>query len=315
MCKVVVFGHTFKSAEHAFQWKKCMDCLRDDLADRILRAPSPARAKQIAMEVDGNALKKWHDVKGHIMVMSDVLMAKSDSNIDFRNTLLNTDDRILAEATACTKWGCGLSPELAVTAKQFPGMNMCGQLLMELRSNLRPSTGTKVTDGSFISLRPATSPMSCAKTPLINPKSTTSVTPETTRSDTLSTEQSSKSSLVPNHDVIIHVTSPSPQKTSTESEPTRTETADSSILPDPPMTPPSRGRTISLRSNAARAQSPLAGKLVLRKHLKAIPLLKPELPDESGNESYPELDIEWPNWDRDSIASEITRFEDCDILH
>ena len=194
-------------------------------------------------------------------------------------------------------------------------MNMCGQLLMELRSNLRPSTGNKVTDGSFISLRPATSPMSCTKTPPIKPKPTTSATPETTRSDTLSTEQSSKFPLVPNHDVIIHVASPSPQKTSAEPELTRTETADSSILPDPPMTPPSRGRTISLRSSAARAQSPLAGKLVLRKHLKANRLLKPERSDESGNESSLELDIEWPNWDRDSIASEITSVEDCDILH
>ena len=82
-------------------------------------------------------------------IKSDVLIAKSDSNIDFRNTLLNTDYRILAEATACTKWRCGLSPELAVTGKQLPDLTMCGQLLMELRSNLRPSTGSKVTDGSF----------------------------------------------------------------------------------------------------------------------------------------------------------------------
>ena len=194
-------------------------------------------------------------------------------------------------------------------------MNMCGQLLIELRSNLRQSTGSKVTDGSSISLRPATSPMACTKTPPIKSKSTCSVTPKTTSSETPSTEQSSKSPLVPNHDVIIHVTSPSPQKTSTESEPTRTETADSSILPEPPMTLPSRGRTMSLRSNDARAQSPLARKLVLRKRFKAIRLLKPEPPDESGNESSPDLGIEWPNWDRNSIASEITSVEECDILH
>ena len=80
------------------------------------------------------------------------------------------------------------------------------------------------------------------------------------------------------------------------------------------MTPPSRGGTISLRSSPARAQSLLARKVVLRKHLKAIRLLNSEPPDESGNESSPELDIEWLNWDRDSIASEITSVENCDIL-
>ena len=42
MCKVKVFGRIFKSAEHAYQWKKAMDCLREDVADPIQAAPSKA---------------------------------------------------------------------------------------------------------------------------------------------------------------------------------------------------------------------------------------------------------------------------------
>ena len=136
VCNVFVFGRSFRSAEAAYQWKKCNDCLRGDLANRILRAPTPKKCKQIASEIDLKALDKWHAAKGHIVVMSDVMMAKATSNIDFRSAIIKTNDKVIVEATACMKWGCGLPPHLATTSKVYPGENLCGQLLMELRSKI-----------------------------------------------------------------------------------------------------------------------------------------------------------------------------------
>ena len=77
MIKVKVFGRTFKSAEHAYQWKKSMDCLGEDVANSTQAAPSARQAKKVASLFDGNVEREWRDAKGHIIVMSDVLMAKS----------------------------------------------------------------------------------------------------------------------------------------------------------------------------------------------------------------------------------------------
>ena len=163
VCNVFVFGRSFRSAEAAYQWKKCNDCLRGDLANRILRAPTPKKCKQIASEIDLKALDKWHAAKGHIVVMSDVLMAKAKSNIDFRSAIIKTNDKVIVEATACMKWGCGLPPHLATTTKVYPGENLCGQLLMELRSKiLREET----PDQHDFNLRPYSTSMPCNIAPL-----------------------------------------------------------------------------------------------------------------------------------------------------
>ncbi len=137
MCKVTVFGIEFRSSEHAYQWRKCMDCLRPDLARRILRAATPKLAKLIASEICQRELRKWHDINGHIMVMRVVLAAKCLSNDDFGMALIDSEDKIIAESTRDMLWGSGLSPYFTKTSMRFPGANLLGVLLMELRQELR----------------------------------------------------------------------------------------------------------------------------------------------------------------------------------
>ena len=104
MCKISVFGREFRSAEHAYQWRKCLDCLRPDLAARIQKAVTPKRAKMIANEIHRKQLDQWHSAKGHIIIMNEVLYAKSESNVDFRSRILNSGEKLLAESTRDLKW-------------------------------------------------------------------------------------------------------------------------------------------------------------------------------------------------------------------
>ena len=45
-CEVKVYGQTFRSSEHAFQWKLCSHVDRDDLAQDVLDAHTPEQAKR-----------------------------------------------------------------------------------------------------------------------------------------------------------------------------------------------------------------------------------------------------------------------------
>ena len=356
MCKVKVFGRIFKSAEHAYQWKKAMDCLREDVADSIQAAPSARQAKKVASLIDGNVEREWRDAKGHIIVMSDVLMAKAGSNIDFRSKLLNTGNRQIVEATSSIRWGCGQPPDIAVTSKSFPGKNLCGKLLMELRDDLQNSSPLS----GKVNLRPHSSRMPCSVVPVSNTTSKStcggSVDPESSQQcddiivvdappkdspKSLNNADSSSQSLnqVPPVQAASseepHVTTtgtmdveiipPTDQKktpphdvasSSDRGNDTRASSGDLKEyqLPVIPRTPPPRNKTFPFKTmSKSRPQSPLIGKLVYRKHLKPRRLLKP--PDSSESDMDSEASTgEWPNWDKDSIASEISNVEDCNML-
>ena len=66
MSNITVFGRVFRSAEHAYQWRKCIDCLRPDLASRIMRAFTPKKAKMIAHALSFSEIRKWRDASGHV---------------------------------------------------------------------------------------------------------------------------------------------------------------------------------------------------------------------------------------------------------
>ena len=78
--------------------------------------------------------------------MREVLNAKINSSEEFRKELIESADKLLVEASATDKsWGSGLTYNLTLTTlpDQFPGKNMLGKLLVELRNELKKK-GDKV---------------------------------------------------------------------------------------------------------------------------------------------------------------------------
>ena len=114
-------GHTYATAEHAFQATKCVDL---EEAQSVRQASSPAAAKRIGRRVQ--LREDWNEAR--VDVMRAVLAAKF-ADPDLRARLIATGDADLVEENT---WG-----DRFWGRSRGVGKNMLGQLLMELRESLR----------------------------------------------------------------------------------------------------------------------------------------------------------------------------------
>jgi ribA/ribD-fused uncharacterized protein len=118
-------GTSFTSAEHAYQHSMALFHSRPDVAYRILTAHTPAQAKRFSKVI--KQCEQWHEAKPAIM--SEILLAKANQCLAFKEKLLETDNKkLIHNIDTDSYWGCG--PDLQ-------GTNMMGKLLEELRCNIR----------------------------------------------------------------------------------------------------------------------------------------------------------------------------------
>ena len=131
---IIFEGETFTTSEHAYQAGKAR---KPEVRDWILSAPSPAL---VAMAAHG--LYYWDIVPGWSRTKFDrmrgVLRAKFTQHNDLQKLLLSTEDARLVESATVDNevnrlWG-------EVNGK---GRNMLGELLMELRADLRQKDGVR----------------------------------------------------------------------------------------------------------------------------------------------------------------------------
>ena len=100
----------------------------------ILRATDPYECKSLGKQVTPFDPKTWDEVK--YTIVKDGNRAKFEQNPDLKANLLNTGVAILAEASPKDMiWGIGLDASAAAEKdpSEWPGQNLLGQILMELR--------------------------------------------------------------------------------------------------------------------------------------------------------------------------------------
>ncbi len=129
----------FDSTEHAFQWERAMYFGEPDLAEEIRLAIHAGAAKAIAdrfLPPDGED-EVWDSIAPEIM--KDINRIKMETSEIARNTILETGEALIAEATGDTVWACGLPKEIAqdTVPRFFKGKNKLGKILMELRAEYR----------------------------------------------------------------------------------------------------------------------------------------------------------------------------------
>ena len=154
---IELYDEIFDTAEAAFQWRKAVDVGMDDLAEDIKNARHAGAAKAIARDnIPKNRSDRWNTEKGDD-VMKEIIEAKANQCISFRNALLETDDAVLVEATADKYWACGLTKGLATCTKQnyWKGQNMLGAILMEEREALKYVTTSHHSHQSLTGYFPA----------------------------------------------------------------------------------------------------------------------------------------------------------------
>lgn len=137
---VDVDGVVYNCCEQYMMAKKAL-LFRDlDTLGRIMASASPREQKQLGREVANFDPVVWNRYKFAVVWMGNFL--KFSQHPDLRERLLNTGDKLLAEASPVDLvWGIGFAAtdDEALDPRQWRGQNLLGEVLMSVRGALRKS--------------------------------------------------------------------------------------------------------------------------------------------------------------------------------
>ena len=133
-CNIRFNGRRYESAEHAYQAEKAIAARAFDKLNRILSAPTAARAKEIGREIPETPL--WNRIK--IDRMRDILNAKYRQNDYLGKYLCSIRGKEFIEANPVDSfWGAGVSLfSTEIRSGKWSGRNELGKLLAEIRDDL-----------------------------------------------------------------------------------------------------------------------------------------------------------------------------------
>lgn len=136
----------FISTEQYLMWRKAIlfndmivanDILKVSTLDYVPWKRKMTRIKRLGREVSRFNLEIWERERYNIMRQG--LYLKFSQNIELTHILLNTGDKIIAEASSYDKiWGIGMaaSNPAAKTPANWKGLNLLGKALMDVRTQL-----------------------------------------------------------------------------------------------------------------------------------------------------------------------------------
>jgi ribA/ribD-fused uncharacterized protein len=136
--RFTVDGVSYNSAEHYMMAAKARLSGDAEAAGKILAAPHPGAAKALGREVRGFDEQLWAEHRFGVVVAGN--MAKFGQHRQLRDFLAGTGSRVLVEASPRDSvWGIGLAvdDERAGSPERWPGLNLLGFALMEVRHQLR----------------------------------------------------------------------------------------------------------------------------------------------------------------------------------
>jgi ribA/ribD-fused uncharacterized protein len=133
-----VDGVRYSSAEHYMMVAKARLSGDTETAGKILAAPHPGAAKALGRQVRGFDERRWAEHRFDVVIAGN--MAKFGQHPQLRDFLASTSNRVLVEASPRDRvWGIGLAAgdERAGSPECWPGLNLLGFALMEVRHRLR----------------------------------------------------------------------------------------------------------------------------------------------------------------------------------
>lgn len=132
-----VDGVQYKTAEHYMMAQKAKLFDDDEIFEKILHVDHPNEAKMLGRKIQKYQESVWLEHRFDIVVKGNI--AKFSQHSDLKKFLLDTQERILVEASPVDKiWGIGLAvdDEKAEKPLQWKGLNLLGFALMEVRKQL-----------------------------------------------------------------------------------------------------------------------------------------------------------------------------------
>lgn len=129
---------TYFNTEQYFMAQKARAFDDFDTMNQILAEKDPAKCKKLGRLVKNFDSATWDWIREEVMLEGN--LEKFKQNRELREILLSTGDTLLAEASPYDKiWGIGLTADQAasVPSKEWPGDNLMGECLMEVRKRMR----------------------------------------------------------------------------------------------------------------------------------------------------------------------------------
>ena len=127
----------YKTTEHWMMAKKA-ELFDPEMLTKILGAKTPGEAKKM-----GRLVKNYNDdvwLQHRYEIVKEGSIHKFEQNENLKNFLLQTNERILVEASPVDSiWGIGLPPDSAKIhePENWRGLNLLGFALMEARDYLK----------------------------------------------------------------------------------------------------------------------------------------------------------------------------------
>lgn len=140
LCPFEMRGQHFNCSEQAFMWMKAKEFNDDDTADKILQEQDPGTQKALAKLTDNFDETVWEARRYDIMV--EVLQHKFEQNQDYAQALIDTDNKILVEASSQDGiWGVRRTAAECIALgerhSRWKGLNLLGKALMQVREVLQ----------------------------------------------------------------------------------------------------------------------------------------------------------------------------------
>ncbi|RSK37584.1 NADAR family protein [Hymenobacter metallilatus] len=130
-------GDTYATTEHYMMAEKARLFQDEATRQAIMQAPHPDVAKRLGRKVQRFEEARWNAARFDIVGRGN--KAKFSQHPALRQFLLGTGTRVLVEASPVDAiWGIGLAQDhpQATNPAEWPGLNLLGFALMEVRSNL-----------------------------------------------------------------------------------------------------------------------------------------------------------------------------------
>ncbi len=127
----------YKTAEHWMMAGKARLFEDTEMLEKILVSKTPGEAKKLGRKVRNFDGEVWEQHRTEIVVQGNI--HKFEQNEDLKTFLMNTNSRVLVEASPRDRiWGIGLGQNNvnANNPHQWRGLNLLGFALMEVRDRL-----------------------------------------------------------------------------------------------------------------------------------------------------------------------------------
>jgi hypothetical protein len=131
-------GNQFCTAEQYMMVKKACLFHDEETAQKIMATSSPRKQKALGRTVKNFDLKVWEQARYDIVLRGNE--AKFRQNPDLYSQLMATKGTLVEASREDSIWGIGLSETEAkqVSPEKWPGLNLLGKALTEVRDNMRP---------------------------------------------------------------------------------------------------------------------------------------------------------------------------------